>query len=238
MEYYMKQTYRTVALAAALALGTTVAGDASFFDFFTGNGSAEAQTTQSGLKNDTTGRQSMSSNGQSEHTKGHMAAEPGHVEYCFHHDINVAGHSFSIDSHGQGGINGFSDSTRANADDNEGSMNLNNDNGGKCNTGQIHGVVYLDANKDGIQESNEHGTSGIEIEVTDEEGNVQTVTTDDTGAYTVENVLAGTTTLFVKEDSLPRHRKLENPDQNPIEIAVERGKKVEADPIPYIKKGR
>jgi len=235
----MKQTYRTIALAAALALGTTAAAEASFFgSLFGGSGSAEGQTTQSGFKNTTTGSQSMSSNGQSEHTNGYVTAEPGHVEYCFHHDINVAGHTFSIDSHGQGGVNGFSDSTRANADDNEGSMNLNNDNGGNCNTGQIHGVVYLDANKDGIQESNEHGTSGIEIEVTDEEGNVQTVTTDDTGAYTVENVLEGTTTLFVKKDSLPRHRKLEYKDQNPIEIAVERGEKVEVDPIPYIKKGR
>ncbi|MEB8434566.1 Ig-like domain-containing protein, partial [Cocleimonas sp. KMM 6892] len=70
------------------------------------------------------------------------------------------------------------------------------------NSGEIIGIVYADTNSNGMQDANEPGIAGVQVIVTDSEGNTQTVTTDSDGTYGA-TVPAGATTIDVVDSSLP-----------------------------------
>ncbi|WP_298956539.1 SdrD B-like domain-containing protein, partial [uncultured Nonlabens sp.] len=69
--------------------------------------------------------------------------------------------------------------------------------------GTIEGVVYDDVNGNGTQDAGEPGISGVEVLITDEDGNAQTVITDANGTYTATVVAAGDATVDVDETTLP-----------------------------------
>ncbi|WP_249028267.1 SdrD B-like domain-containing protein [Nonlabens xylanidelens] len=69
--------------------------------------------------------------------------------------------------------------------------------------GTIEGLVYDDVNGNGTQDAGEPGLSGVDVLITDEDGNAQTVTTDANGAYTATVVAAGDATVDIDETTLP-----------------------------------
>ncbi|PQJ13863.1 hypothetical protein BST94_16170 [Nonlabens xylanidelens] len=69
--------------------------------------------------------------------------------------------------------------------------------------GTIEGLVYDDVNGNGTQDAGEPGLSGVDVLITDEDGNAQTVTTDANGAYTAIVVAAGDATVDIDETTLP-----------------------------------
>ena len=71
-----------------------------------------------------------------------------------------------------------------------------------ANSGEVIGIIYEDTNGNGLQDANEPGLEGVQVEITDSNGNVQTVTTDVDGTYGA-TVPAGDTTLNVIESTLP-----------------------------------
>lgn len=65
--------------------------------------------------------------------------------------------------------------------------------------GRISGVVFLDANRDGVQQSNEAGVPGVEVFL-----NQRTrVLTDERGRYTFTLVPTGTQRLSLRPESVP-----------------------------------
>ncbi|MCI5140616.1 MAG: hypothetical protein D3909_02585, partial [Candidatus Electrothrix sp. ATG1] len=71
-----------------------------------------------------------------------------------------------------------------------------------ADVGTVTGLIYEDTNGNGSQDAGEPGIPGVAVEVTDSDGNVQTVTTDANGNYTAL-VPAGDTSLNVDESTLP-----------------------------------
>ncbi|MBW4971917.1 hypothetical protein KZY98_15770, partial [Croceibacter atlanticus] len=49
------------------------------------------------------------------------------------------------------------------------------------NTGTLSGVVFNDENNNGIQDAGELGLPGVDVVITDMDGNIQTVMTDANG---------------------------------------------------------
>ena len=68
--------------------------------------------------------------------------------------------------------------------------------------GKIIGVVFEDANGNGIQDDGELGIEGVRVVVTDSSAATQTVTTDENGEY-MANVSVGLAITNVDESSLP-----------------------------------
>ena len=221
---------RGMAFSLIVSLSVPSFVEASFFNFTPNNSSmtSDSKLSTSGTSFTGTSDTSLSSNGNSSNTNMYVSAEPGRIEYCFHQDVNIAGHKFSIDSHGVAGKDGFSNSTSSSADGNSGSLNINDDDDSNCNTGNISGVVYLDSNLNGQQDAGEVGAKDIEVQVTDEEENVVTVKTDDNGEYQVTNILEGTVSVLVKTETLPDGGTLVTPNDNPTEVVVEANEETDA----------
>lgn len=70
-------------------------------------------------------------------------------------------------------------------------------------TGSVTGVVFLDANGNGIQDPNESGLPGVSVLITAANGQIIPVVTDSTGTYTAPNVPPGTATVDVVNSTLP-----------------------------------
>ena len=70
------------------------------------------------------------------------------------------------------------------------------------NAGKVKGVIFEDLNGDGIQNNGEVGIPGVQIKVTDSQGHVQILTTDQNGSY-LATVPAGETELDIDESTLP-----------------------------------
>ena len=69
-------------------------------------------------------------------------------------------------------------------------------------TGKVKGTVFEDTNGNGVQDPSEPGLPGVDVVITDSEGNVFTLTTDATGMYMAE-VPAGPTVTDIVESTLP-----------------------------------
>ncbi|GAA4107674.1 hypothetical protein GCM10022393_03180 [Aquimarina addita] len=69
-------------------------------------------------------------------------------------------------------------------------------------TGIVTGTVYNDMNNNGMQDSNESGISGVEVLITDVNGQTQTVITNNDGEYAAV-VPVGATIVDVDETTLP-----------------------------------
>ena len=173
--------------------------------------------------------------GNSSNTDMYFTAEPGRVEYCFHQDVNLLGHKFSLDSHTIAGIGGFSHSTSSYIDKNGGYININHDKA-NCNTGSLSGIVYYDANKNDQYDEGETGAKGIEIVATDEDGYKITVTTDDSGRYHIANILEGTVSVLVKTSTLPKGTIPNNSVDNPNIVNVKAHEDNDAGKYGYIDK--
>jgi len=84
--------------------------------------------------------------------------------------------------------------------------------------GTIKGVIYNDLNGDGVRNANEPGLEGVTVEITDSEGNTQTVQTDENGTYTVL-APTGDATITINEDTLPGGSK-QTGGTNPSTVTV------------------
>ena len=68
--------------------------------------------------------------------------------------------------------------------------------------GEITGVIYEDTNGNGVQDADEPGIEGVEVTITDSEGNEQTLSTDENGTYTA-TVPSGEAVIDIDESTLP-----------------------------------
>jgi hypothetical protein len=68
--------------------------------------------------------------------------------------------------------------------------------------GKIKGTVFEDVNSNGEQDEGEPGIEGVDVVITDSNGDVFTLTTDETGMYMAE-VSAGPTVTDIDESTLP-----------------------------------
>jgi hypothetical protein len=64
--------------------------------------------------------------------------------------------------------------------------------------GTLHGIVYEDTNGNGTQDAGEPGIPGVAVTVTDSEGNIQTLFTDENGEYST-TVPAGATLVDIEQ---------------------------------------
>ncbi len=87
--------------------------------------------------------------------------------------------------------------------------------------GGLTGRVYLDANGSGAQDPGEPGLAGVDVEITDSQAGVQTVTTDGNGDYQAA-VPAGSTTVDVDESTLPAGA-VQTEGSDPTVVAVPAG---------------
>ena len=69
-------------------------------------------------------------------------------------------------------------------------------------TGKIKGTVFEDVNNNGVQDPDEPGIPNVDVVITESEGNVFTLTTDETGMYMAE-VPEGSTVVDIVESTLP-----------------------------------
>jgi|LGOV01.1.fsa_nt_gb hypothetical protein len=75
--------------------------------------------------------------------------------------------------------------------------------------GSIGDYVWLDVNRDGIQDPDETGVNGVEVKLDDGMGTVMTVTTftggpaDQPGYYEFERLCAGDYTILINADTVP-----------------------------------
>ncbi|WP_417558748.1 SdrD B-like domain-containing protein, partial [Mesoflavibacter zeaxanthinifaciens] len=69
--------------------------------------------------------------------------------------------------------------------------------------GDLSGTVFEDTNGNGVQDAGEAGIAGVEVIITDVDGNPTTVTTDANGDWTATDIPVGDATVDVDETSLP-----------------------------------
>ena len=89
-------------------------------------------------------------------------------------------------------------------------------------TGNIYGMIFEDSNYNGQKDANESGITGIDVIITDSEGNTHIVTTDTNGNYSLTDLPEGSATIEVNETTLPENAGLtigENP--NTVEISTD-----------------
>ena len=86
------------------------------------------------------------------------------------------------------------------------------------NNGEITGHIYNDVNGNGVQDAGEPDLAGVDVDITDADGNTQTVTTDADGDYTA-TVPSGTTQVDVDESTLPAGAvQTEGTDPTTVEV--------------------
>jgi hypothetical protein len=69
--------------------------------------------------------------------------------------------------------------------------------------GSVTGVVFLDNNGNGVRDANEPGLPGVSVLITAANGQIVSVVTDSTGAYTVSGIAPGVATVDVVNSTLP-----------------------------------
>ena len=231
----MNSSKKLFGIAVLSVLLSVTFANASFFTFFNGNMKSDSTMDTKNLKMTGTGDMHMDSLGNSSNTNMYISVEPGRVEYCFHQDVNVMGHKFSLNSHSIAGINnGFSHDTNLDVDGNGGDLNINDDDS-NCNTGNLSGIVYFDSNKNDQYDEGETGAKGIKVEITDEDDNTVTVETDENGEYHITNILEGTVSVMVKTNTLPQDTEPNNSIDNPNIVTVKAHEENDAGKFGYIK---
>ncbi|WP_036227629.1 beta strand repeat-containing protein, partial [Mesoflavibacter zeaxanthinifaciens] len=81
--------------------------------------------------------------------------------------------------------------------------NTTTDDGYAPALGDLSGTVFEDTNGNGVQDAGEAGIAGVDVVVTDVDGNPTTVTTDANGDWTLNDVALGDATVDVDETTLP-----------------------------------
>ena len=69
-------------------------------------------------------------------------------------------------------------------------------------SGTVSGLVYEDTNNNNEQDTDELGLENVIISITDAEGNIQTINTDETGNW-IATLVVGQAEITVSENSLP-----------------------------------
>merc|ERR1711974_134979 len=87
------------------------------------------------------------------------------------------------------------------------------------NTGTLSGVVFNDENNNGIQDAGELGLPGVDVVITDMDGNIQTVMTDANGNWTA-TVVEGDATVDVDETTLEDGSVLTTAGSDPETVTV------------------
>lgn len=251
-----KNLFGVAILSILLNIGSISFVEASFFNFFTNSKNVKSDSKlktknkkiitspfniKPHLKLDSkklkmTGSNDINMNlkHSASNTNMYFSTEPGEFEYCFHHDFDILGHEFSLDSHNISGIHGFSHSTGSSIDSHKLGINILHDDNSNCNTGNLTGIVYYDSNKNDQYDNGETGTKDIEVEVTDENGNKLTVKTDDSGKYRITNILEGSVTIFIKTETLPEGTELNYSTNNPSVVTIKAHEESEAKKYGYI----
>jgi hypothetical protein len=87
-----------------------------------------------------------------------------------------------------------------------------------ANQGTLNGIVYEDSNGNGTQDAGEPGIGGVDVTITDSEGNIQTVVTDSNGTYSV-SVPAGTTLIDIDQNDIdPTFTLSEGTDPTTVQV--------------------
>jgi uncharacterized protein (DUF2345 family) len=87
--------------------------------------------------------------------------------------------------------------------------------------GTVTGVVFLDLNSNGIQDSGEPGIPGVSVLLTTSTGQVLPGTTDANGLYAILNAAAGAATLDVVNGTLPPGlTQTAGTDPSPVNVAA------------------
>jgi hypothetical protein len=76
------------------------------------------------------------------------------------------------------------------------------DDTGYIQTATVTGLVFVDTDGNGFRDAGEPPLAGVSVVITDDNGTVQTVTTDGSGLYTA-TVAPGNTTADIVESTLP-----------------------------------
>ena len=88
-------------------------------------------------------------------------------------------------------------------------------------TGSVCGKVFEDTNGNGVQDAGEPDYAGAKVNITDENGNTVTATTDANGKYCQDGIEAGSVEVVVDPNSLPAGATITT--ENPTTITVEAG---------------
>jgi len=88
------------------------------------------------------------------------------------------------------------------------------------NTGTLEGLIYEDTNGNGTKDADESGLEGVTVRITDAQGHVQEVTTDENGTYSVL-VPVGEAVATIDESTLPGGSK-QTDGENPTTLTVEK----------------
>ncbi|WP_206052172.1 T9SS type B sorting domain-containing protein, partial [Nonlabens xiamenensis] len=88
--------------------------------------------------------------------------------------------------------------------------------------GTVSGVVFNDANGNGVQDPGEAGLGGVSVDIVDSNGNPQTVVTAADGSWTAQ-VPAGDTDIDVDETTLPAGSALTTVGSDPETVTVVAG---------------
>jgi len=94
-------------------------------------------------------------------------------------------------------------------------------------TGTVCGTVYEDIDINSVQNGTEIGTSGIQVSITDINGNLSNIQTDNVGNYCAFNIVEGIATITVEETTLPIGTIL-TAGINPNDITVIAGQTTDA----------
>ena len=92
-------------------------------------------------------------------------------------------------------------------------------------TGTVTGVVFEDTDGNGMKDPGEDGIPGVEVVITDSNGDPQTVTTDSNGEYTAV-VPPGPTVVDVDETTLPDPDSTQTAGTDPTSFDVPPGETV------------
>ncbi|WP_317126909.1 beta strand repeat-containing protein, partial [Nonlabens xiamenensis] len=88
--------------------------------------------------------------------------------------------------------------------------------------GTVSGVVFNDANGNGVQDPGEAGLGGVSVDIVDSNGNPQTVVTAADGSWTAQ-VPAGDTDIDVDETTLPAGSALTTAGSDPETVTAVAG---------------
>ncbi|MBE16301.1 MAG: hypothetical protein CL867_08615 [Cytophagaceae bacterium] len=87
--------------------------------------------------------------------------------------------------------------------------------------GTIEGHIYNDLNGNGVQDAGEPDLAGVDVEITDTNGNVQTVTTDANGDYNAQ-VIEGVASVDILDSTLPAD-SVQTEGTDPTDVTVTNG---------------
>ncbi len=89
----------------------------------------------------------------------------------------------------------------------------------------IGGRIWNDLNKDGKQDDNEKGLKDVKVNLTDSEGNIVSINTDDSGNYIFNKLTLGEYTISIDKNTLPSNMEetfeKDNSKDNKVNVELE-----------------